>query len=91
MTQAKMILCQSVRVMSRPSALSRVGRCADCEIEVWLAPSSVRLLNEMPDIEIFCEQCAGKVIARSDEVPTFALAPCALQEAMAEMMNVHNN
>lgn len=72
-------------------AVSQAGKCGDCDIQIWLAPSSVRLMSEIPDLKAYCEVCAGKLISEADETPIFALASGALQEAMAEVMGVHNN
>lgn len=91
MTQQKIILCQSVRVMLRPVAVSQAGKCGECDIQIWLVPSSVRLMAEMPDLKTLCEVCALAFIKNAEEPPVFAIASGAMQEAMAEVMGVHNN
>jgi len=51
----------------------------------------VNLLKEVPGIQTLCEKCSRRFIESQDEKPIFALAPGAMQEAMAELMKVGNN
>jgi hypothetical protein len=71
--------------------MSHRGQCAECDIPIWLAPSTVKLTSEVPDLRLLCEQCAVDVINQLDEPPVFALAPGALQEALAELRKVNLN
>lgn len=89
--QVSLVLCQSTRVMSRPVSVSQLGNCAECDIGIWLAPSTVKMMATMPGLRTLCEQCSVEVINALEEPPVFALAPGALQEAIAEMRKVDLN
>lgn len=55
------------------------GRCSKCGRGVWLASSSLLLLNDKPDIEIRCTECLPDVRNMSHEI---CMTPAQMDEVI---------
>lgn len=91
MLDQPLLQCMAVGSIPRPVGLSQQGKCSECSSAVWMAPSSVNLLLTLPGLKIVCQACGENLIAQNSEPVVFALAPGALQEAIAEHKKVGNN
>lgn len=90
-TEKPVLQCMAVGSIPRPVSLAQKGKCSECSIEVWMAPSSVNLLKAEPETLVVCHLCGPRLIASMSAKPIFALAPGALEEVIAEKIEVHNN
>jgi len=87
--QETFVLCVSVEQLNiRPAMRSVKGRCSDCDREVWMAPSSIELLQIGAAKKVICEKCFA---ALRDIDPIFAISEKAIQELAAHEMGVENN
>lgn len=74
------VLCMPVAVCSDPVHGSKQANCTRCLTPVWVAPTSLKLM-EQEEIEVQCLPCGMKNIEPGSE---FAAAPGAIEEMIAE-------
>lgn len=78
MTDDELILvCMPVAAMLHPIAGARSVPCADCRDLVWIAPSSVTVMDRATAI---CMGCAIARFRKSDDGLDVAILPGAIDE-----------
>jgi len=63
------------------------GRCAECGIEVWLAPSSQALIAKRPGTLVLCMTCGFARAEAATDGAQFATAPGAYTEFIARLIS----
>ena len=60
-SEMAVVICRRVKKpQQKPMPGCIVRKCATCDEDVWISPSSQVLLEERPDTRIVCNQCAEK-------------------------------
>lgn len=58
MPEEKILICQPASSLGYVVPGSLPGKCSQCGKPVWIAPSSLLLLHDNPEMVILCMPCA---------------------------------
>jgi hypothetical protein len=67
MSEQEFVVSMKVKDLIYRTPGSILAKCADCDADVSLAPSSQKFIAEHPDIQILCAQCAVMRANQTDE------------------------
>lgn len=78
--EGKYLMCQPVSFKGYVVPGAVPEKCSDCGVLVWVSPSSLIILHDNPDIEIFCMPCARAKMEKDPDFKVEDISPAQAGE-----------